>query len=168
MPAWSPEIANDFLRLAWPEGVGLDQRQLQQLVYLAHGWCLAASGEPLTGDRPIMGQFGPEYALLSNSLLVYGIDPIRDPIRNDAVYANAFGVDQSAPACSKLDPFERDVVRAIFHTYGRDSASQLSAITRGPGSPWHVMNNTDPIPGSTLPDSLLVSHFQVHADEPLP
>lgn len=33
MPAWSPEIANEFIRLAAAQGQPLDQMQLQKLVY---------------------------------------------------------------------------------------------------------------------------------------
>lgn len=52
VPGWSREIANRFIRLAATEGRCFDQMQLQDLVYIAHGWCLALTGEPLTGDRP--------------------------------------------------------------------------------------------------------------------
>jgi len=37
MVAWSPEIANEFIRLARAEARLLDQMQLQELVYIAHG-----------------------------------------------------------------------------------------------------------------------------------
>ena len=50
MPAWSTQIANEFLRLASVDGRAVDLMQLQKLVYVAHGWCLAASGQPLTGE----------------------------------------------------------------------------------------------------------------------
>ena len=52
MAAWSPEIANDFIRLAATDGRAFDQIQLQKLVYIAHGLCLARYGKPLTYDRP--------------------------------------------------------------------------------------------------------------------
>ena len=52
MPAWSTQIADEFIALASQDGRALDQLQLEKLVYIAHGWCLAATGQPLTGDRP--------------------------------------------------------------------------------------------------------------------
>lgn len=36
MPAWSSEIANDFIRLAAKNGRPLNQMQLQELIYIAH------------------------------------------------------------------------------------------------------------------------------------
>lgn len=68
MPGWSPDIANEFIRRGLREGRAFDQMQLQKLVYIAHGWCLAFSGEPLTGDRPEAWDFGPVYRRLANAL----------------------------------------------------------------------------------------------------
>jgi uncharacterized phage-associated protein len=50
-----------------------DQMQLQELVYIAHGWCLAISGEPLTGERPEAMPYGPEYRRLANALARYSV-----------------------------------------------------------------------------------------------
>lgn len=52
MPAWSPEIANEFIRWGTSDNRWFDQLQLQGLVYLAHGWCLAIIGNRWRGiDR---------------------------------------------------------------------------------------------------------------------
>ena len=72
MPGWSPDIANEFIRRGLREGRAFDQMQLQKLVYIAHGWCLAFSGEPLTGDRPEAWDFGPVYRRLANALQSQG------------------------------------------------------------------------------------------------
>jgi uncharacterized phage-associated protein len=75
MPAWSPEIANEFIRLAAADGRTFDQLQLHALVYIAHGWHLALNGEPLTGDRPEAWDFGPMYRRLADALAAYGSSP---------------------------------------------------------------------------------------------
>jgi len=59
MPGWSTEIATVFIRRGLEHGRAFDQMQLQKLIYIAHGWSLAATGEPLTGDRPEAWDLGP-------------------------------------------------------------------------------------------------------------
>lgn len=76
MPDWSPEIANDFISLATGEGRCLDQMQLQKLVYIANGWCLARYGCPLSLDRPEAWSFGPVFARLARSLEHYGLQSV--------------------------------------------------------------------------------------------
>lgn len=47
MPNHQPEaIANEFLR-RYPESYYVSQVVLQKLVYIAHGWSLAITGQPL-------------------------------------------------------------------------------------------------------------------------
>src|SRR5687768_13546378 len=77
MPAWSEEIAAFLLREAGERSSPLDQLQLQALTYIAHGWRLAASGEPLTGDRPIITPFGPAYERLARALRRCGMKRVR-------------------------------------------------------------------------------------------
>lgn len=86
MPAWSPEIANDFIGMAKTVGRPLDQLQLQALVYIAHGWCLAFLDQPLTGDRPEAWEYGPVYRRLANALAGYG----REAITRQILKAEAF------------------------------------------------------------------------------
>jgi uncharacterized phage-associated protein len=77
MPAWSPQIANEVIRLASADGRAFDQMKLQELVYIAHGWCLAITGEPLTGDRPEALKHGPEYRRLADALAGCGKSILR-------------------------------------------------------------------------------------------
>lgn len=138
MPAWSPEIANEFIRLAALDGRAFDQMQLQKLVYIAHGWTLALTGEPLTGDRPEAWDFGPMYRRLADALAAYGRQPVTQTIplgrgSNPGVCTEADGT------WSELEPIERELISRITREYGVFSSSQLSALTRGDDAPWaHV------------------------------
>jgi uncharacterized phage-associated protein len=76
VPGWSPEIANEFIRRGLQEGRAFNQMELQKLVYIAHGWCLAFSGQPLTGDRPEAWDFGPVYRRLADALCTFGTDAV--------------------------------------------------------------------------------------------
>ena len=135
MPGWSPEIANEFIRMAAAESRSFDQMQLQGLVYLGHGWCLALHGEPLTGDRPEAWEFGPEYRKLADALAPYGRDPVTREISNAEVFTNVGRLD-NRPARADLEQFECDLIAEIYENYGSFEACQLSAVTCQGETPW--------------------------------
>lgn len=124
VPSWSPDIANEFIRLASNEGRALDQIRLQKLVYIAHGWQLALTGEPLTGDRPEAWDFGPVYRRLAGALERFGSDGVSEQVETNQ---------------SNLDETELAVIARVYQDYGRFSGSQLSNLTRRGNAPWrHV------------------------------
>jgi uncharacterized phage-associated protein len=136
VPAWSTEIANEFIRMAAAEGKAFSQMHLQELVYIAHGWCLAITGQPLTGDRPEAFEYGPEYRRLADALASSGVQPVKSEIRtghsspiipkSDAVEVD--GVDLSAD--------ERAIMAHVYAHYGNRRTSQLATLTRAAGTPW--------------------------------
>jgi uncharacterized phage-associated protein len=130
MPAWSPEIANEFIRLATRDDRTLDQLQLQGLVYIAHGWCLAMYGEPLTGDRPEAREYGPMYTRLAAALEAYGQGPVPDEA------PEARMSPQTGAISSSLEQVETDLIWKIYQTYGAFESWQLSALTRKGDTPW--------------------------------
>ena len=133
MPAWSPEVANEFIGLAAEEGRQLDQAQLQKLVYIAHGWCLATTGQPLTGDRPEAWDFGPVYRRLAEALTRCGMNPVNGKIANQPPIGISLGDWKST---SDLDALERDVIARVYQDYSGFDASQLSNLTRRGEAPW--------------------------------
>lgn len=126
MPAWSPVIASLVLTVGRREGVIIDQMRLQRLVYIAHGFRLATSGEPLTGDRPEAWEFGPVYRRLADATAHAGQEPVEQ----------LAGVVEH---WSELDSSERDLVAEIVEAAGSLPLARLSAITRGEDSPWRVV-----------------------------
>lgn len=114
MAGWSPQIANEFIRLGAKNGRAFDQSQLQKLVYIAHGWCLAVSRQPLTGDRPEAWSFGPVYRRLAGCLEYAGLAPITREIPVGSVYPGVSLVEPGSPAKADLDNFERDVIARTF------------------------------------------------------
>lgn len=129
MPGWSDEIASLLMRCASKRQIALDQLQLQALVYIAHGWRLATSREPLTGDRPIIGQFGPEYERIARALRGYGLKQLEVD-------------DLTAEYGSELDQEEVDLITSVLDTHGSLHASQLATITRDEQSPWCQRHET--------------------------
>ena len=136
MPAWSPEIANQLIRMAWADGKAFDQMHLQELVYIAHGWCLAITGEPLTGDRPEALEHGPEYRRLAEALVGWGCEPVTSAIDLEGYYSNRSKTDATPPQTYELFSSERDILTRIYAHYGNIQTSQLSTLTRAQGTPW--------------------------------
>jgi uncharacterized phage-associated protein len=135
MPAWSTEIANEFIRLAATNGQAFDQMQLQKLVYIAHGWCLAVSDGPLTGDRPEAWELGPIYRRMADALAPCGQHPVRRPI--EVTFPLAPGKPHPAEqTCTELDEVEQAVIAKVLLHYGAFSSPQLSVLTRGEDAPW--------------------------------
>jgi len=123
MPAWSTEIGREFVKLADAGRVRLDQLQVQKLVYIAHGWCLAGTGEPLTGDRPEAWKIGPIYRRLACALGSLGADRVT--------------VDCFADVPdSGLSGFEMDQIAMTLRDFGRLSSPKLFPLTQGAGTPW--------------------------------
>ena len=133
MPGWSTEIANEFLRLAQADRTQLNQLQLQDLVYIAHGWQLASSGQPLTGDRPEADETGPIYRRLARALAEYGLNPITDEVMDEDAESILSKEDQDG---TNLDQSERDLIALIYQNLGCLESWQLSALTRKGDTPW--------------------------------
>jgi len=135
VPAWSTEIANEFIRLAAGEGNAFTQMHLQELVYIAHGWCLALTGQPLTGDRPEATEHGPEYRILADALASSGAQRVESIIgasnsKSKTTKTEAVVLDEA------LEPDERAIVVQVYANYGRRSTAELAALTRGENTPW--------------------------------
>jgi uncharacterized phage-associated protein len=135
VPAWSTEIANELIRMASADGKAFDQMHLQELVYIAHGWCLVITGAPLTGDRPEALEHGPEYRRLAKALAKWGLEPVTTEIEVEDEYFNLSKTDATLRA-SALLLAERDVLARIYAEYGNLQTSQLAMLTRAQGTPW--------------------------------
>ena len=135
VPGWSTEIANEFIKMGLAEGATFSQMHLQELVYIAHGWCLAITGEPLTGDRPEAMEHGPEYRLLAQALARSGVKAVKCEI----------GTPGSVPFVSKADEIavddifdaaERAIMVEVYANYARRRTAELAALTRADDTPW--------------------------------
>jgi len=136
VPAWSPEIANELIRLARSEAKAFDQMQLQELVYIAHGWSLAITGQPLTGDRPEALEHGPEYRRLAAALVRWGLEPVTAEITRAEAGLNCSEADESVLCSGELSEAERDILARIHADYGPLQLSQLATVTRAKNTPW--------------------------------
>ena len=162
MPGWSHEIANEFLRCAWRHGQACDQMQLQKLVYIAHGWCLAFSGEPLTGDRPEAWEFGPSYRRLADAVAQHGTRAVTTLIYADVSVLNR---SDASPVKSDLSQFEMDTIAMVYTDYGALSAARLASLTQGPGTPWRLVYDGGAGTWRDIPHWMIREQFAKYATE---
>ncbi len=139
-------IANAYVNIAkTDEGKKLTNMQLQKLVFIAHGYCLAfREGKPLYFEDTRAWQWGPVIPQLYKSLQEYGSD----------------FVDKSIETMDSLD--EEDIkfaiVAAVYKNYGHYSGSKLSALTHQEGTPWSITWERDKF--GIIPNEIISEHYK--------
>lgn len=137
-------IANAFYDLAQGEGKVLTHMQLQKLVFIAHGFYIAVTGDPLIEEAVKAWQWGPVIPPLYNKLKHYGGGAIATRIPN-------------VPELPKGSR-EFQLVRAVWDGYKHFTAAQLSGITHNPGTPWTVTWAAHPF--GEIPNDLIADHYK--------
>lgn len=166
MPASSLEIANEFIRLAAEDDLAFDSIQLQKLVYIAHGICLAHHGMPLTADRAEAWEFGPVYRQLWDALGPYGLGLVCRPVQNSDS-ENGFSL-RAAKQCviSTSDPIVGDIIADVYNDYGHFSGAALSALTRRGATPWREVFADGAGRFREIPDELIRVQFANFSNRP--
>ena len=156
-------IANEFINRAKAQKRTLTHMQLQKLVYLAHGWCLAVTGNPLIEDEFEAWDFGPVDRKLYQALRQYGSGPVMRPIRwgDDTPFPDD---DLPENAFEELLPEEQDVVDRVWENYGKYPAYQLSALTHQVGTPWTIAY--EPGRNRSVANGTIQEYFVRLADSP--
>ena len=152
-------IANEFLRK--PGGASLTQMQLQKLVYMAHGWTLALTGQPLTVEQPEAWDYGPVYPDLYDHTKLFGRSSIgREITPDDDEPARFFGASNSKaqPYRADLTTTERQIIQQVWDRYGQLSGARLSALTHQTGTPWsQTYNGTR---RRAISNDLIAAHYK--------
>src|SRR5437016_3201734 len=121
-------VANDLLRLGRDENISVDPLKLQKLVYLAHGWHLAFTDQPIIDDQVEAWEYGPVVRRLYKEFKEFKASPINRPAKSP---------HSSPPPGSDSD----QLVRRVWSTYKPYSGIQLSTLTHQPGSAWDIVRN---------------------------
>ena len=123
--------------------------KLLKLVYLAHGWNLGFTSEPLISEQVQAWQWGPVIPALYHEIKEYKDRPIPADV---------------IPAPEMLEPdIVTPLLDAIWNAYSKFSGAQLSTITHEPGSPWFkVWNEQDGRNkrGAIIPNSLIEEYYK--------
>jgi uncharacterized phage-associated protein len=143
-------VANAFIELAKKEGKQLTNMQLQKLVYVAHGWCLALLRKPLFYNDVKAWAWGPVIPKLYNRLKKYGKGVVTDTIPTDEPLIDSHTEDMS-------------LIQGVWDAYKNFDGLQLSAMTHTEGSPWDMTWKS--IRYGKISDELIAEHYRQLADE---
>jgi uncharacterized phage-associated protein len=130
-------VANEFLTIAMAAGKELTPMKIQKLVYFAHGWFLALTGEPLISEQIEAWQYGPVIPSLYQEFKEYGNLPVVTPAfetRYDG-WKPSFVVSRLGGSGDAVDK-ARQVINKVWQLYGEYTSVRLSNATHAAGSPW--------------------------------
>ena len=137
------QIANWFVRRAANDGRTVSIMSLLKLCYIAHGWRLEITGEPLFSNEIEAWQYGPV------------IPEVYRAFRHQGVQVNS---EVPFHGCA-ISPEDEDFLEQIYGIYGGMSAFQLSDLTHVVGGPWDIATkaggNYAPIP-----NDLIKQHYE--------
>ena len=149
----SVEIANSFLQLAKKEkGVPPDPMKIQKLVYIAHGWYLAYTEEPLCSEIVQAWRWGPVLADLYFAVKHWGRQPITEPIEDYW--------EEEVAVVPKDDLWPTEIIKFAWGMYQGFTGPELSRLTHTPGTPWWEIVHVQKKPWYTpIPDELIQRHY---------
>jgi len=135
-------IANWFLERAKRDGRSLSIMSILKLAYIAHGWRLEMTGEPLFPNRVEAWQHGPVIPDVYSAFRPQGIVP-QSPVPDYPAPTNAADVD---------------FLEQIYKIYGHMSPFHLSELTHVPNGPWETARKWG---GwyAEIPNDLILSHY---------
>ncbi len=137
-------VANRFLDMAQRQGKALDPLKLQKLIFLAHGWKLTFSGQPLIQEGFDAWQYGPVSPLLYREFKEFRANPITRR--------------SSAPAVA-ISSDDEHLFSEILRVYGDKSGIDLSSLTHETGSAWRATYDGSMWSSPSIPDYLIKAEF---------
>ncbi len=171
MPYHPLAIANYFLDCAESRGEKLSPTKLQKLVYYAHGWYLALTGEPLL-DEPIKGWlYGPVVNSIYREFRRFGTGDITTRATVPVMTLGDNGSSHHEVQVTNIDDFSTTdqsvklFLDRIWEIYGRYTGSRLSNQTHEPGTPWSEVAARYPggVPRRVIiPDDRIEEYFRSH------
>jgi uncharacterized phage-associated protein len=129
-------VANYFIQKSFETGVVLTPMKLVKLVYIAHGWYLGLTGEPLLSEQVQAWQYGPVVKSVYDEFKAYGSQPITSygyAPRGDGEY----GLYVPIVSDGKIKKF----LDKVWDVYKGYTAIQLSSLTHQQNTPWDQVYN---------------------------
>lgn len=145
MPYSAAKVANRMLEIARERGEDITPLKLLKLVYIAHGWSFPYLNEPLLSEPAQAWQYGPVVPSLYHAVSRFRADPITELV-----------VDTDPQI---LSPQADALVRSVYDSYSRYSATQLSNMTHMPDTPWSEAWNLRG-KNAVIPNDRIAAHYQ--------
>jgi len=157
-------LANYFLDKAEAEGRELTHMHLQKILYNAHGYYLAMTGDPLFYQNVQAWKNGPVIPEVYKAFKKCGRDPIAIRATRPA---SLFDIEGS-PYEEDLDEETRSFLDAIWEGHKSISAVKLSAISHVRGGPWDQVargKNLELHHGIEIPNPIIQKYFEMMTKE---
>lgn len=143
------QIANYFIGKSLEDDEPITPMKLQKLIYFAHGWYLALTGEPLLDNKIEAWKYGPVILDLYHELKSFGNMPITYPI------IDFDGEEFLTPKVEENDI--REFLDKVWDVYSPYDAFKLSNATHIKNTPWDITWKK----GKKIIDNELIkSHFK--------
>ncbi len=157
-------IANYLIDRAAMDGETLNPMKLQKLVYNAHGFCLAALNRPLIDEEIQAWTYGPVIPSIYHEFKKYGSGGIKEKARvvhfEDGLKYRFITPSIDSYPNAQENQETRDLLDAVWESFGDLSAVQLSNLTHRPGTPWSVTVEQNPgRKGINIPQDRLKEWF---------
>lgn len=143
----------------------LTAMHLIKLTYIAHGFVLAFTKQPLIDERVEAWKYGPVIPALYHAYKGSGGRDIRK-----LEYCGTELSDKEIGARreflkSRIGPKISNVLDQIIDIYGSKSALELSALTHKPGTPWDQCRTPNEL-FTLIPNGIIQEHYErkVEAD----
>ncbi|HEX8427084.1 Panacea domain-containing protein [Hymenobacter sp.] len=152
-------VANYFVRKSLDSGIPVTPMKLVKLVYVAHGWYLGLTGEPLIAEAVQAWKYGPVVPSVYDHFKVYGGAPISEPAGTLSANGQSIYYTISKPELAAF-------LDKIWEEYKDYSAVELSALTHQERTPWFdTWHNKGGKASRAVPiaNDAIQSHYQVLA-----
>jgi uncharacterized phage-associated protein len=164
MPYSAASIANAFLTRAFRDKIGISPMKMQKLAYIAQGYSLVETGEPLFDELFEAWQFGPVLPSLYHECKVYRNGSVTDYLRDVDLHTSQY----SAAPLPTGDEAVDQIIDFVWHQYGKQNAVALSDWTHAKGGPWYTVTKggTEILRNKDIPNDLINDYFRENLYEP--
>ncbi len=145
----SIKIADYFINKYGSNG-NITLMKLIKLVYIAHGWHLGLTGEPLLGENAEAWKYGPVIPSVYHCYKHNGSNPIKECV-NDFEAEDYF-----APL---YEGSKNELLDKIWEVYGNYSGIDLSEMTHQEGTPWYKTLNDEEGFTQQISDFLIKDYY---------
>ena len=160
-PYPSSGAANSILIEAENRELSVDPMKLQKLLYLAHGYYLAASQMPWIDELFQVWDYGPVAPSIYHEFKSLGSSNIPRGCRANTLVHDGYGfrTEVAAPV-TDCDDLGQAVVNFILNTYGDKTGVYLSNLTHKIDSPWDTMRKlNNGIRNVDIPNGVIQNYF---------